>query len=497
MEQNIISKTNSNMASTAGRVSSSTTPQGRVEDEWRTVSTCHGDIIDDRRIQRAHPTLCAVVFREEREHGGGGAEGEGRRDLSIFPLHVAAFRGSRDVCVFLLAAEMERKKKGDGRDRLHTVDERGCTPLMVAAEYGHTDICQLFLEAGASPTSPRNDGASPLCVASERGHLEVCKLLLVRLRGPAAPFASAAAAAAADVNASDLRGRTPLMLAASAGHTDVCALLLAAGADSDSPDAEGITPLFAACQEDRLDVCRLLLARGAGGEGGGEASLNLGWSPLLWAAQAGNQELCSMFITQYGADPEASKHQSRFMTPSWVSLIRGWKKLGARGSSGCPGAGARVHPNSSPNLHPSPSLSPDAKNTNQNREEEEKVGKGGGASDDHPSSFVEAVSQGWDEIAEFLEDFAILNLSMERRRLIRGSRGVLPPAHFICEVSGQILVDPVLVGDGDVRAERFFVEKNVCLVGTDPVSGRPTTLSELRGDMELWLEIRKWGCSAT
>ena len=62
--------------------------------------------------------------------------------------------------------------------RLDVRDE-GFTPLLVAAQFGHTEVCKLLLETGkANVKETTPDGFTPLLHAAQSGHNEVCELLL-------------------------------------------------------------------------------------------------------------------------------------------------------------------------------------------------------------------------------------------------------------------------------------------------------------------------------
>ena len=61
------------------------------------------------------------------------------------------------------------------------------------------------------------------------GHVEIVQLLL---------------SAGADKDKADNNGWTPLIWAAGGGHVEIVRLLLAAGADKDKADKDGWTPLI-------------------------------------------------------------------------------------------------------------------------------------------------------------------------------------------------------------------------------------------------------------
>ena len=95
---------------------------------------------------------------------------------------------------------------------------------------------------------------TPMCMASSWGHSNVVQLLLN---------------AGADINKRDGFGCTPLHYAATNGHKYVVQLLLKGGANvngdsgSDNVSKYGFTPLNVARRSGQSDVVRLLLERGA------------------------------------------------------------------------------------------------------------------------------------------------------------------------------------------------------------------------------------------
>jgi len=57
-------------------------------------------------------------------------------------------------------------------------DERGVTPLLLAAKHGHRDVAALLLERGTLVEPTRQDGVTPLFMAVQEGHRDVVALLL-------------------------------------------------------------------------------------------------------------------------------------------------------------------------------------------------------------------------------------------------------------------------------------------------------------------------------
>src|ERR1044071_5454728 len=56
-------------------------------------------------------------------------------------------------------------------------DERGTTPLLEAARYGHDDICRILIAAGADVKAKDNDGKTALMLAVQNNHDDVVRVL--------------------------------------------------------------------------------------------------------------------------------------------------------------------------------------------------------------------------------------------------------------------------------------------------------------------------------
>lgn len=74
-------------------------------------------------------------------------------------------------------AEVVKSILAGGRADANGRDERGDTPLIVAARAGHDDVVQALLVARADPNAKNDEGQTALSLAAAGGHDEVIRLL--------------------------------------------------------------------------------------------------------------------------------------------------------------------------------------------------------------------------------------------------------------------------------------------------------------------------------
>ena len=126
--------------------------------------------------------------------------------------------------------------------------EQGFTPLLVAAQFGHTEVCELLL-ANGSDLEEREPVTlqTALHQAAGRGQQSLLELLLSHK---------------ADVNSRNRIGSTPLHLASQEGHLASVVALLQAGADPLLPAIDGGLPIHAAASHNHPEVVRILIEQG-------------------------------------------------------------------------------------------------------------------------------------------------------------------------------------------------------------------------------------------
>eukprot|EP00468_Gymnochlora_sp_CCMP2014_P004881 CAMPEP_0167747532 /NCGR_PEP_ID=MMETSP0110_2-20121227/4336_1 /TAXON_ID=629695 /ORGANISM="Gymnochlora sp., Strain CCMP2014" /LENGTH=593 /DNA_ID=CAMNT_0007632449 /DNA_START=314 /DNA_END=2095 /DNA_ORIENTATION=+ len=176
------------------------------------------------------------------------------------PLDVAANHGDLAMVRTLVDFGADvNKPRVDSQDSTYL----DVFPLFMAAQEGHASVCRALLDLGADPNRPRTmwherygrqDVGTSLYIASHHGHADVVKVLLE---------------AGAEVDkpiqyGTPEKGATPLLIASIRGHTKVVKQLLASGADPQLHLPKWGTPLHAAAQlSPDAELARVLLQGGA------------------------------------------------------------------------------------------------------------------------------------------------------------------------------------------------------------------------------------------
>ena len=125
---------------------------------------------------------------------------------------------------------------------------QGVTPLLAAADKGHTDICGLLLKHGSdvNEMEPQTK-TTALHQAALRGYEAVVEALL---------------SWGVIVDPQDHRGLTPLYGACQEGHLACVLALLKAGASLSVPDNVVNLPIHIAAQKNRVEIVKTLLDHG-------------------------------------------------------------------------------------------------------------------------------------------------------------------------------------------------------------------------------------------
>ena len=176
-----------------------------------------------------------------------------RDAVGMYPLHWAVTEGAIPLVSMLLAhlderpSSVERRPTASGMSPLmeevdinasdssvtgasagiDATDSSGCTPLLIAAQYGHPDLAAFLIRRGADPAATDSSRDTALHWAAYKGTVEVCGMLL-HMGG-----------AEGRLDGTDAFGQTPLHLAALRGNADAVSFLMeeACGAGSSGGSA--------------------------------------------------------------------------------------------------------------------------------------------------------------------------------------------------------------------------------------------------------------------
>jgi len=163
-------------------------------------------------------------------------------------------------------------------------DDRGRTPLMLAASIGTVDAMKVFLEAGADVNAVDSFGATPLMF----GIRDIAKVRVLMDTG-------------ARVNDKSKQNQTALLLAASTtGSIEIARLLVAKGADPKVTGAGGRTTLIMAANQNDLAMVQYFLELGVN-VNAVDSTDKSGHTALMAAAAQSNTAMVKALI-QKGAD---------------------------------------------------------------------------------------------------------------------------------------------------------------------------------------------------
>ncbi|PUZ67784.1 hypothetical protein GQ55_3G462100 [Panicum hallii var. hallii] len=204
--------------------------------------------------------MCKMLVRKYKcNPNAAGADGE-------TPLFFAILgQGSRAIVQYLINSGADPNK----------ANNRGITPLHLAAGQGHCEIAEYLLCKGANVDPICQDGEAPLHIAARRGMLRMVKLLLshradcnrlsdklhtplvASLFGSSLECLEAFIKAGANINTGSRV--TPLSVAARKGLADCINCLLSKGANPNEPDEDGKLPIEIAASRGWRECVDILL----------------------------------------------------------------------------------------------------------------------------------------------------------------------------------------------------------------------------------------------
>lgn len=198
-------------------------------------------------------------------------------NVGMRPLHWACTEGSIPHVSQLLK---------NNPATLHATDASGCTPLLIAAQYGHVQVVAYLLQRGADGSARDTARDTALHWAAYKGSVEVMGLLVFRHE--------------LSFDMADAFGQTPLHLASLRGHTSAVRYVLQECNRNELSqllylkDKNGKTPLDLAIQKNRPTVQGVLrdaMEQVALRQGGGrQVHYDYVWKQLQRQAR----ELCSV-----------------------------------------------------------------------------------------------------------------------------------------------------------------------------------------------------------
>jgi len=257
---------------------------------------------------RGHRQMCQLLLA----HGARHCRNENYYKCSDkhqnTPLHLAAREGKVEMVPMLVES---------WKESLELTNRNGRTPLLEAARYGHSDVCEALLRAGANPRATVGSIRwNALHLAIESGELAVVRIFLAykellkarsyfgtplhwaitKKQSEVVPLLLAEGREALEV--CDHEGLTPFLSAISVGDCRIAEMLLKAGASPTPVDIIGMNALHWAAFRGDLGAMQMLLAY--------KELLEVrspdGLTPLLRAASTGQQEAFEALL-KAGANP--------------------------------------------------------------------------------------------------------------------------------------------------------------------------------------------------
>lgn len=182
------------------------------------------------------------------------------RENGLSPILIAAYHGQLEIASYLAdktvaitifeaaaTGKINNILRHLARDPqlVNAYAEDGFQALGLACYFGHYEVAEYLIKAGAPVNSPsRNDlKAAPLQSAAAAGHERIADLLLKH---------------GADANIREQGGYTPVHAAAQNGDIAMIRTLIYGGADLTARSDDGKTPLDLAREANQMEAAKLL-----------------------------------------------------------------------------------------------------------------------------------------------------------------------------------------------------------------------------------------------
>lgn len=190
------------------------------------------DVCDEHGWTPLHHAVVHNAYRLAQVLIDLGANTRARTVYGTEPIHLCVARKKASCEMLSLLIDMGASPNVDTQP-----------PLLEAVRNGHTDLVEILLKAGATPTVANSIGCTSLHYAASYGDEATSRLLVAH---------------GADVNADNLFGVTPAHVAACKGVVNVLRLLVEAGASVTARDGHGNTPAHEAARYGRIECSKYL-----------------------------------------------------------------------------------------------------------------------------------------------------------------------------------------------------------------------------------------------
>ncbi|XP_067669960.1 putative ankyrin repeat protein RF_0381 [Haliotis asinina] len=190
-------------------------------------------------------------------------------------LHMACVKGNVDMVRHILKKNIVSV---DGEDSM------GKTPVMLAAESGHTDVFQLLVSKQCDIHKTCHDGHNILHTSCALGHVDIVRCILKE--------------GLINIDSYGKNDMTPVMFAAQNGQRDIFDLLVNNGCDMSQKDKNGNTVLHMACIGGSKYIVERILSKepvdiNSRGQSQG--------TPAMMAAACGHKDAFDLLVNR-GAD---------------------------------------------------------------------------------------------------------------------------------------------------------------------------------------------------